>query len=207
MTDGLPAQVTGEGQTIESVESPGVIEFQAPGSGRNDGLPGQGEEGGPGSLTESAQPVPGFVPPGNTAAHLGIAAELEIEDHEGEIPIAEQEIGGLERVIDAMPAPDPQQVPTEGGGGDGRIAERAGIETVCTIHQGEGITMLGDRGGLDEPGDEDAGSATAPPTDDLSKGTGRQASAAVESVEQRKPQWELRIWSARRGGSCRCRCG
>lgn len=96
-------------------------------SGTGNERPGRkGEESGAGTAGEVAQAVPGR---GRDPAEFPKGVELEVEDDEREVAIAQEKIGTAKR-FPAVLAAHPEEAGTGGG------AIRGGIEGVVPIDEG-----------------------------------------------------------------------
>jgi hypothetical protein len=110
---------------------------------------GEDEEGGAGLLGEIAEAVPGRA---GDAAEFGERVELEVEDEEGEVAVAQKEVGAAEGLV-GLAAADPE----EAGTGSGAVG--GGVEGVAAVDEGERGAINGRRGGLLKNFGEDKGEA------------------------------------------------
>jgi hypothetical protein len=92
---------------VEVVEGEGGGEGEAEvGVGDNFWGGGEGEEGGTGFFGEGAEAVPGA---GGDALEFAEGVELEVEEDEGEVAVAEEEVGGFDG-LDGVVAADPEKM-------------------------------------------------------------------------------------------------
>ena len=146
---------------VEVVEGEGVFQGEAEvGVGDDFWGGGEGEEGGAALFGEGAEAVPGA---GGDAGEFGEGVELEVEDDEGEIAVAEEEVGGFDGFA-GLTAAHPEDLLAELGAGC------VGIEAVAAIDEDDGA-LVGD-GGVKEAADEEAAAAVggAGGADDLGEG-------------------------------------
>lgn len=106
-------------------EEVGVGEGELEGGGGDEGAGGEGEEGGAGLTGEVAKAVPGG---GGDGIEFGGGVELEVEDEEGEVAVAEEEVGAAEGFVGVV-ATDPEET----GAGGGSVG--GGVEGVAAVDQ------------------------------------------------------------------------
>jgi hypothetical protein len=108
-------------------EVEGGGEGEVLGGGGDEGAGGEGEEGGAGLTGEVAEAVPRG---GGDVVEFDGGGELEIEDEEGEVAVAEEEVGATEGFVGVVAA-DPE----EAGAGGGAVG--GGVEGVAAVDEGE----------------------------------------------------------------------
>ena len=128
---------------VEVGEGEGVLEAVAGGGCGDEGLGGEGEKGGAGAFGKGAEAIPRG---GGDGAELVEGGEGAVEEDEGNIAVAQEEVGGLEGFL-GVGGSEPEEGATRMIGG--------GVEAVARIDEGEGelagffFEKLGDEeGGL-----------------------------------------------------------
>lgn len=126
-----------------------MIETEATGEGEaavrsgDEGARSQGDEGRAGVARLNFEAMPEGV---GDLAEFAFGDEVEIEEDEGEVPIAEEKVGAFEGLL-GLGAAEPDEVAALG------VAVRAGVEGVSAIDEGEGESaFFGEEFGDDEGG-------------------------------------------------------
>ena len=128
---------------VEVVEGDGVSEGEAESGAGDERRGGEGEEGDVGGFGELAEAVPRGV---RDAAELSGGQRGEIEEDEGEVAVAQQEIGGAEG-LGGIAATKPEEAGAFLGGEGGGVEAVAGVDQ---CQRGVGLVILGEQGGDDE---------------------------------------------------------
>jgi len=109
---------------VEVVEGEWAGEGEAEGGTGNERGGGEGEEGSVGGFGELAEPVPGGA---GDAAKLAGGECGEIEEDDGEVAVAEQEVGGAEG-LGGVVATQPEESGAFLGGEGGGVEAVAGVD-------------------------------------------------------------------------------
>lgn len=143
-----------------------VIEGEASAEGEttmrrgHEGARGHRDEGGSGVAGLDFEPMPES---GGDLTELALGDEVEIEDDEREISVAQEQVGTLERLL-GFGAAEPDEVVAF------FVPIRSGIEGVATIDESEGeVAFL-----LEEFGDDEGGSGGVAWRDDFAEMAGRE---------------------------------
>lgn len=113
-------------ELMEVVEGEGVFEAVAGGGGGDERLGGEGEKGGAGAFGKSSEAIPRG---GGDGAEFGEGREGAVEEDEGDVAVAQEEVGCLEGFLGVGGAkPEERALGLIGGR----------VEAVAGIDKGEG---------------------------------------------------------------------
>lgn len=111
--------------------------------GGDEGARGEGDEAGAGFAGLGFKAIPSVL---GDLAEFAFASEMEVEDDDGEITVAEEEVGALDGLLD-FGAANPEELAalfiTVGGG----------IEAVLAVDEGDGEVLLFRDEGFKQEGD------------------------------------------------------
>lgn len=130
---------------VEVLEREGIGEDELQGGAGEEGARREDEQCRSGLLGQVAQAVPGRR--GNPA-EFGERGELEVEDEEGEVAIAQKEVRATEALRD-LAAANPQKALTGVG------AVRGGVEGVISVDQGKLACLVARRGVVEQLGEQE----------------------------------------------------
>lgn len=143
-----------------------VVEVEVSGEGEaavwggDDRARGHGDEGSAGVAGLDLEAMPEG---GGDLAEFALGDEVEVEENEREVAVAEEEVGAFEGLFD-FGAAEPDEVAALG------IAVGGGVEGVAAIDEGEGeVAFFGE-----EFGDDEGGSGGVVGRDDFAEMAGRE---------------------------------